>query len=341
VARRSVDLHVPVPAPGADGRDGRAPRDWRIAATVHVPADDVLAGRPPALVAMPGAGYNRRYFDLPAPGYSEAEHHVRQGTIVVAVDHLGTGDSTIPPLDVTTLPTVAAASHAAVTEILDRLRAGTLGAGIPPADVAGVVGAGQSMGGFVLAVMQANHRTFDGVAMLGSSMSATTLPVRPDAPPVVVPDGTPADEAAMLMLAGIDWRWAFHWDDEPHPLVEQDVSGGLPVRHTPPAWGSLTTPGCVNTLVVPGVVAGEVAAIDVPVLLAMGQRDVCGPTSAEFAAFTAATDIAVFVGPRMAHMHNFAGTRELLWDRLDAFVTQIAAQVARRSRALSATAIRP
>ena len=42
---------------------------------------------------MPGAGYSRRYFDLPEPGYSEALYHNRRGTIVVALDHLGVGES--------------------------------------------------------------------------------------------------------------------------------------------------------------------------------------------------------------------------------------------------------
>jgi len=45
----------------------------------------------------------------------------------------------------------------------------------------------------------------------------------------------------------------------------------------------------------------------------------------ELAAFQSARDLAQFVAPKMAHMHNFAGTRELLWKRIDAFVAQVAA----------------
>jgi hypothetical protein len=36
------------------------------------------------------------------------------------------------------------------------------------------------------------------------------------------------------------------------------------------------------------------------------------PSADEVAAFKAATDISVFVVPRMAHMHNFTETRTLL-----------------------------
>ncbi|MCK9893033.1 hypothetical protein [Frankia sp. AgB32] len=68
--------------------------------------------------------------------------------------------------------------------------------------------------------------------------------------------------------------------------------------------------------------AAEVAAVDVPVLLASGERDVTRPLLTEAAAFIAARDVAVFRPRRMAHMHTFAPTRRLLWERLDAFVAQ-------------------
>jgi pimeloyl-ACP methyl ester carboxylesterase len=327
---QSVDLRIPVPSSSADGGQ----RGWEIAATVYLPAGDVLASGPGALVVLPGGGYNRRYFDLPVPGYSQAEHHARRGTVVVAIDHLGAGDSSVPPLEVTTLPTVAAANHAAVAIILDRLRAGTLAADVPPVDPAAVVGAGQSLGGHGLMGMQAGHRTFDGVAMLGSSLIGTTLPVRPGAPEIVIPDGTPPEQAAQIVLAKTDWNWAFHWIDGaaadparwPHDLaslVAADVADGLPVRRMAPEWGSLTWPGFGASTMMPGAMADEAARIDVPVLLAMGERDVCHPPAEEVAALKSATDISVLVVPRMAHMHNFATTRTLLWERLDEFVAHV------------------
>jgi pimeloyl-ACP methyl ester carboxylesterase len=325
---RTVDLRIPVP-----GADGSQP-GWEIAATVHLPADNMLASGPGVLVLMPGGGYNRRYFDLPVPGYSQAEHHARRGTVVVAIDHLGAGDSSVLPLEVTTLPTVAAANHAAVVTVLDRLRAGTLAAAVPPADIACVVGAGQSLGGHALLGMQAFHRTFDGIAMLGSSLVGTNLPVRPGAPEIVIPEGTTPEQAAQLVLANTDWSWAFHWEATgaadpwrpPHDLsslVAADVAAGLPVRRTAPAWGSPTWPGLGATAMLPGAMADEAARIDVPVLLAAGERDVCHPPAEEVAALKAATDISVLVVPRMAHMHNFAVTRTLLWERLDEFVSHV------------------
>jgi pimeloyl-ACP methyl ester carboxylesterase len=318
---RSFDLRVPVPSADGDGK-------WEIAATVYLPADDALRGRPAALVVMPGGGYSRRYFDLPVPGFSQAKHHAREGTVVVAIDHLGAGDSSVPPMEVTTLPTVAAANHAAVITVLGELRAGTLAPGVPPVDLAAVVGAGQSLGGHALAAMQAGHRTFDGVAMLGSSMAGTTMPVRPGAPEVAVPDDATPEQASLLVLASTDWNWVFHWQDTPVPpelasLIVADIAAGLPARRAAPEWGSITYPGYGLAMMLPGAMAGEAARLDVPVLLVTGERDVCRPPAEEVATFKAATDISVFVVPRAAHMHNFAATRALLWQRLDEFVTHV------------------
>jgi pimeloyl-ACP methyl ester carboxylesterase len=308
---------MPVPSPGSQP-------DWKIAATVYLPAADALAGRPPLLALMPGGGYSRRYFDLPLPGYSQAAHHAMRGTIVVAIDHLGAGDSSAPPPELTTLPTVAAANHAAVIAVASRLRAGTLAPGIPPVGLGCVVGAGHSIGGHVLAAMQAAHRTFDGVAILGSSLVHMTIPVRPGAPEAPA-DGLPGTD---WELGGIDWGWAFHWQDTPVPtelasLIAADIEAGLPTRTTAPEWATVGYPGFTPESVLPGVIAGQAALIDVPVLLAMAERDVCGPPAQEVAALKAATDIRVVVVPRMAHMHNFATTRTQIWDRLDEFVAHL------------------
>jgi alpha-beta hydrolase superfamily lysophospholipase len=314
---RRVETRVDVPST-QDGDE-----DWQLVATVLLPGADALPERPAVLVAMPGAGYSRQYFDLPDAGYSEAEHHNRRGTIVVALDHLGVGESSVPPFEVTSLDVVAAANDAAVNAILDRLRDGSLAPGIGAIDAACVVGAGQSMGGHILAAMQAYHRTFDGVAMLGSSMVCTAMPSRPGSAPAVVPDGTPPEEAAALFVQSTDWRYAFFWEDVPESFIDADFAGGHPVRETAPIWGSTTVPGLAAALVLPGVVAAEAASIDVPVLVGMGERDVCQDPISELAAFSSAADLAATVVPRMAHMHNFAGTRRRLWDRIDAFILQV------------------
>jgi hypothetical protein len=44
----------------------------------------------------------------------------------------------------------------------------------------------------------------------------------------------------------------------------------------------------------------------------------------QHAGYANSSDITVHVVPRMAHMHNFAGTRELLWARLEQWTRGIA-----------------
>ncbi|WP_132386510.1 hypothetical protein [Novosphingobium sp. PhB165] len=58
----------------------------------------------------------------------------------------------------------------------------------------------------------------------------------------------------------------------------------------------------------------------------MGERDVCQDPLRELAAYASCRDIALFVGRKMGHMHNFAGTRHALWRRLTAFIDQVAAE---------------
>jgi alpha-beta hydrolase superfamily lysophospholipase len=273
------------------------------------------------LVCLPGAGYNRRYFDLQEPGYSQAEHHAARGMVVIAMDHLRVGDSDIPDEQDADLQATAAADNAALQAILQRLRDGSLSDGIKAITPRAVIGAGQSLGGHIAVLMQAMHRSFDGLAVLGSSMACTRLPGRETAQTICLL-GQQDPGAAMAAIATFDWRFAFHWEDVPEHFAGPDTAARTG-RAATPYWGSATFPSASSALL-PGFIAREAAAITAPVLVAMGERDVCQDPVRELAAFMSARDLALFVAPRMAHMHNFAGTRTLLWRRLDAFVTQLA-----------------
>ena len=106
----------------------------------------------------------------------------------MSCDHLATGDSTHPE-DVLSLTyeQLAAANHATAVAILDQLRSGTFEPGIPAIDVRAAMGMGQSMGGCLLTVQQANHRTFDGVAFLGVERDIHRIFLLPTAPGSPIP----------------------------------------------------------------------------------------------------------------------------------------------------------
>jgi len=122
-----------------------------------------------------------------------------------------------------------------------------------------------------------------------------------------------------------DFVYPFHWEDVPRDIVAADMAGGYPIRKTAPPFGSLSVPPCAVTMMTPGVVEPEAAAVTVPVLVAMGERDVCRHPHAEPAAYFGSPDVSLFIVPRMAHMHNFAGTRALLWARMESWARRVAA----------------
>lgn len=307
---------------------GRAPC---IALTAFVP-DCEPSGC--VIFASPGGGYGRGYYDVQFdahPGYSQALHHCAKGHVVVAYDHLGVGDSSTERLADLTIEEIAAANHQAIAAAKERIREGSLVADLAPLPDARFIGIGQSMGGGVSIIMQARHRSFDAVGVLGYSALHTQLP-QPTAAAAAAARAQyqfdrstrGADLSVAKTAAGVsDFVYPFHWEDVPADIVEEDLGGGYPVRRTAPPYGSMTIPNCVVAMMSPGYVRKEAAQIDVPVFLGFGERDVSTDMRAEPSAFANAMDITLAIVPRMAHMHNFASTRARLWDRLHAWYLSV------------------
>ena len=75
-----------------------------LAVTVTLPTPDELADPPMVCFAKPGAMASRAYYTLDLPGPAsgaQAAWHAERGWVFVAVDHLGTGASTIPDKNLT------------------------------------------------------------------------------------------------------------------------------------------------------------------------------------------------------------------------------------------------
>lgn len=328
-----IDLTIDVTHAAALGEQAT------IAVTVHVPAPETLASPPVVCFAKPGGGYTREYFTEPLPGPdptsgSQAEWHAARGWVFVSLDHLGVGASSRHPdprrLDYTTL---TAASQAAERVVLDRMAHGALHPSLPPLAAPVVLGIGQSMGGSLAIAQQGRYHCYDGLGVLGYSAVHSHPPVPPGEPPVVRPwrlRDVPADvpsavlnaaqvaaaerTAAQSGIASTANEWLCHYDDV-------DLSE---VRHGP--WTASTFPlGVLASVLTPGVVAPEAAAVDVPVLVAMGERDIIADPKGEPRAYLSATSVSVFICPRMGHMHNFAGTRRLFWQHIDGWASCVVA----------------
>jgi hypothetical protein len=321
-----------------------------IAVNVTLPRPAAVEGEPVVCFAKPGGGYSSGYYtaDLPGPGsgISEAEWHAARGWIFVSVDHLGVGASSVAHdparLDYTTL---SATAQAAETEVLNRLAQGTLLDGFPRIHNPLKLGIGQSMGGCLTVVQQGRFHCYDGIGVLGYSAVHTHPPVRPGEQPIVAAwlprDRLLSAPMTVLNLAqsmeaerrafegtqiqdGIPMGWGFFYDDVDPTIVAGDLSD-FPTRNGDvPVWGSATLPMAVAaSCLTPGVIASEAAAVTVPVLVALGERDTCADPKGEPRAYLSARSVDLFICPKMGHMHNFAGTRELFWERIQSWAAWV------------------
>ena len=344
---RTLDLTIDVTEAAALGEPAG------IALTVHLPRATPLAARPIVCFAKPGGGYSKGYFtnELPGPAKgAQAEWHSDRGWIFVSVDHLGVGSSSthhdLSRLDFTTL---AAATQAAEAEVIARLEAGTLASDFPAVTEPIKLGLGQSMGGCMTVIQQGRYHWYDGIAVLGFSAVHSHPPVRPGEEPIVTPwlvrdsllrkplvkVNRPQLEAAAARRAagaaggapdvpqqsnGQRMAWGFFYDDIDPAVVEGEMRDFPTRRGHLPAWASATLPGAVAAAgLSPGAVAPEAAAVQVPVLIAVGERDVLPDPNGEPRAYRSARSVDLYICPRMGHMHNFAGTRELFWRRIEHF----------------------
>jgi pimeloyl-ACP methyl ester carboxylesterase len=266
--------------------------------------------------------------------------------VFVSLDHLGTGDSTGHDPAGLGYATLTAASRAAERQVLDLLAAGTLDPSLPALTDPVTLGIGQSMGGSVTVAQQGRYHCYDGIGVLGYSAVHSHPPVPAGAAPTVLPwsprDTPPGHEPIVLNaarvaearrsapppdIASANNRWLFYYDDVDTSHV---VKG---------PWTTTTYPmGVISCCLTPGVIAAEAAAVEAPVLVALGERDVVADPKGEPRAYQRATSVDLYVCPRMGHMHNFASTRELLWSRIQTWGAWVVAHRAADRRAIAAKA---
>jgi pimeloyl-ACP methyl ester carboxylesterase len=299
-----------------------AVHDFSVEVEVWEDEPTALAGRwwsgqpgVPALVCLPGGTYDHRYFDLDVAGggYSFACAFVDRGYTVVAFDQLGTGGSTWPRHE-TGLAEQARAAAGAVEAVRKQLPGGTA-----------VVGVGHSMGGYVAMVQQASARSYDAVAILGTTVGVVGIIPLPEELVNAAAGGAAARRALVeQMLPSFadqfipgdrtDLLAAFHLDDLPPAVREADVEQTTTV--CPRLAAAEAT--------VPYITAEAAAAIEVPVFLGYGEVDVSLSPHDEPSYFANSDDVTLFVLPGSAHCHNMANTRTVLWDRMDRWITALA-----------------
>jgi pimeloyl-ACP methyl ester carboxylesterase len=260
------------------------------------------------LYCLPGGGMSRRYFDLGLAGYSMTEHLVARGFVVVTVDHPAVGDSPVPDNPWSLTPSVVAdADAAAVRELHDQL------GGTP-------IGVGHSMGSMLTVALQARHRVYAGLALLGyahiehyehtelaSYLSDEEREVLGD------PDGIASRIVELAqkkfgrpLPRGTTTRSEFLLAGMPVP---DDALDALDECIAP----LLACCGLASML---KCTSRDIRAIDVPVLVGFGARDITGDARSTATALVLCPDITLFELPDAGHNHNVAPNRALLWERV-------------------------
>jgi pimeloyl-ACP methyl ester carboxylesterase len=294
-----------------------------VAVEVIAPPDP----KPVALVCLPGGGMSKRYFDLQVPdddSFSFAAQMAARGFICVLVDHLGVGDSSRPADGYALTAEVLTQANARATEsVLDKLRDGSLFKELSAIPKVTSVGVGHSMGAMLTITQQALARQHRGIAVLGFSTRGLPEYLMGEARELARDLSAARREVVRLARA------TFRTD---YPVIGRTEDGAsLYAGKTAEPAGVEAIKAARQPLLpvtafmsmLPGNVAPEAAAIDVPVFVGLGERDMAGPPLEAPKAFTASPAVTLEVLPGAGHSHFLFPARVQLFDALAAWAAKL------------------
>jgi pimeloyl-ACP methyl ester carboxylesterase len=285
------------------------------------------ADTPAVLLCLAGGTYDKHYWHIDIdgyPGYSFGEHLAESGFVVIAVDHLGMGDSTDPiALGPVGLELLAKGDAEVARQVRERLRRGELHENRLPIS-APLIGVGHSMGACLTTMVQATTHPYDAVVLLGYGVQITNV-YQDTADAAELEERIRQTIEASCALAGAEPTDAhiyaprayladlFYAGEVPQDVIDADtaVQSRTPLR----AAAEVTTPGMVERYA---------HQVDVPVFLGFGAAlDVSPNPYAEPANYSGSPDVTLHLVPSSRHCHNFASHRTQLWDRIASWVTNV------------------
>jgi pimeloyl-ACP methyl ester carboxylesterase len=292
-----------------------------LSAALHfvLPPAENLSRNPLTFFCFPGGSLSRSYFDLEpggAHGLSFAEAMARRGHVSVLIDHPGIGESSRPengfaldPLTVARIDCLAV--QAATARLIEGLD------GYAPLNAIRSIGIGHSMGGMLAGVMQAHHRPFEAIAILGSNpfgaFDILMEPLRHFADdPVAVREFL----ADTLKAIGAEPYKDMIRKPGPTTLFEEGDERG---RAAIAGIRTELLTMCGMFSMIPGAWKPEAAVIDVPLFLAYGDRDLCERPYDVPSCFTASPEITLSIQKDTGHNHFAFASRGHLFDRIDAW----------------------
>jgi pimeloyl-ACP methyl ester carboxylesterase len=288
------------PIPGRASADGAANE---VAVDVHLP--ERPADRPVLLACLPGGGVTRRYFDLdggPGMDFSFARAMTAAGHVVCAMDPVGVGDSTRPEdgFDLT-VEVQARLMHRALEIVRRSVVHGVDLAALP------CVGVGHSAGAMLTGARQAAFRDCSALILFGFGARGLPQYLTPEHQAALAePDG---GRSRLVEFARAMFGGESYFDG---PVRETDNPAGHALR----AVGARTLATVAIQAMTPGNIAPELAAIDVPVFLAVGDRDMTGPPFLLGADYVACPDFTLHVVPDAGHHVFVAPAARRLYARI-------------------------
>jgi pimeloyl-ACP methyl ester carboxylesterase len=285
---------------------------------IHRPAADCENLKNTVFVCLPGGGMRRQFFDLPVPGdrsFSFTQAMTQQGYTCVLMDHPGVGESDQPDDGYLLNAALLAQAHAAAFEALRRL--------LPELQGARSIGVGHSMGAMITLLQQATYAQHTAILLLGFgfdglpqylSKKAQALLADPEALQAAIPD-----------LA----RRMFRVD---YPVIRSGGNGGGIYSGANAERASIEGIKAVSThlLPVPAFTSmlpnywnAEAAHIDVPVLVALGDKDLVKAPDNAAGTFAASPAVEVMVLPQTGHSQFLFPSRTDLFAKIGQWAGQL------------------
>jgi len=281
------------------------------------------------LCCLPGGGMSRRYWDLQVADelgeYSMARYLARQGFAVATIDPLGVGDSGRPDDGYALTPSALAdVNDVAIRRIIAGLREGTLRDDVAAVPTLRTVGVGHSAGGLLTVHQQARHRTYDALALLGFAGGGLPSHLTEDERAFAGKPQLLRDALAALVEARFGDPLPMRSSTAVSPMLVKGASLEAALSAMA-ASGSSMLALVGLTSMIPGSSDAELAAIDVPVFLGVGELDITGTAHEIPSQFPNTRDVSLFVLAHSGHNHNVSDNRTDLWDRLGAWARSVLA----------------
>jgi pimeloyl-ACP methyl ester carboxylesterase len=294
-----------------------------IAADLFMPSR--LRSPPTALFCLPGGAMNRAYYDLQGEGdFSFAAHLAACGYIVVALDPLGVGGSSQPRDGFGLTPDVLVAAHARALEVICAELRSTRLTGTPLSQLR-TVGVGHSMGAMLTTLQQAQYAQHAALMLLGFGTQGLPEALLPAERSFA---GDPAGARANLVLLARTRSAEAYLEIASSAQSRQLFAGESADRRGVEALRRARAPLLVTAglfSMIPGSCAPECARIDVPLLLAVGDRDIAGAPQQIPVSFPASPDITLLVLPETGHSHFLFSSRRQLFERVSGWLAALPA----------------